>query len=429
MRRRPATPVPHNRAPVTTLAAFPQSWAIDKLRPRLWNFLRASAADYEIGSYVEALWSLAPGQFDELVATHIALMNQTEQMLVGIERVLPRLPSSVRRFEQELVGYVHGPVDWPKTQQRRVATADPTLFVCRPPERRYDTPPARLCHAALQACAALAGLSGLTDRGTIGTKLHERSNHARRLLRHPKLGGLRVPRPPRAQATDRLLRRWPDLAPAAGFLGTLDYSLRRREPEAIQAVLEERLLAPAAADDLFELLVAFELIDTLKASHGFSHEAAPQLVGDTRKRVALAEMSSPTLGKVVVWWDRALWLAADVPSSSGGLWPILDAARMDQQPFRPDIVLNFEDRGRVIPFEVKVTTKENAIADERGAIQEAMAYIHDAQALVASAPHPHAAVVAWNATGDPPQAGFSSEVIVGDQTQIQVLLKRIMESL
>src|SRR3954469_11193235 len=98
---------------MTTHEAFPRATAIEKLRPRLWNFLRASAAEHQIGVYAEALWSLSPGQFDELIATHIALMDQTEQMLACVEAVLPRLPSSVRRFEQELVGYVHGPVDWP----------------------------------------------------------------------------------------------------------------------------------------------------------------------------------------------------------------------------------------------------------------------------------------------------------------------------
>jgi hypothetical protein len=414
---------------MTTLAAFPRAAAIEALRPRLWNFLRGAAAEHEVGTYAEALWGLPAGQFDELVATHIGLMDQTERMLSGVEGVLPRLPSSVRRFEQELVGYVHGPVDWPKTQLRRVATADPTLFVCRPPERRYDTPPARLCHAALRACASLSALSGLTDRGIAGARVTLRSNHARLLLRHPKLGGLRGSQPPRPQAIQRLLRRWPELTPAAEFLRTVDASFRRRDPDALRAVLEERLLAPAADDDLFELLVAFDLIDALREVHSCVDAGPPQLVGDARKRVPLARLHSPKLGTVVVWWDRALWLASGIPSSSGALWPILDAARMGQQPFRPDVVLNFVDRGRVIPFEVKVTTKQGTVADERGAIQETLAYLHDAKALVAGTPYPHAVVVAWNATGSPPLPGRVAEVIVGDQEQVGDLLHRIVESM
>ncbi len=401
---------------------FSRAEAIEALRPRLWNFLRSHARVHELGRYVEALWDLEPGQFEELITTHLALSEETERALVAMDDVLPRLPSSIARSEQEYVGYVHGPVDWVRTRQRRVATADPTLFVCRPVERRYDTPVARLCHAALHVCAGLAPLTGLAETGEVGRLVHERSERARRLLRHPKLVGLRRPRPPAPGSTRRVVERWPQLEPAAGLLTRFDEALRQRREAVVEQVVCEQLLAPSADDDLFELQVAFTLIDALRA-RGFEEHQEQRLLGDVREALPLARLESVEHGRVDVWWDRALWTT--VPAADAGtsrLRAVLEAAGMTQQPFRPDVLLHFHERDRIVLVEAKVTGKEGAAAERRG-ILEAFAYLLDAEQQFVDQPFPHALVVAWNATGSP----APSRVAVCDQHSIAQPLEWILQ--
>jgi hypothetical protein len=96
---------------------------------------------------------------------------------------------------------------------------------------------------------------------------------------------------------------------------------------------------------------------------------------------------------------------------------------MTQQPFLPDFLLHFRDLRRPVFLEVKLTSVKER-ANERQGILEALAYLHDAEPVLGKLPLPRAAVVGWNASGQPAR----SLVTVGDQNSIGEIAELILTS-
>jgi hypothetical protein len=334
--------------------------------------------------------------------------------------LLPLLPSTVYRREEEVLGYLSGPVDWSRTQQRRVATADPTLFVCRPARRRYDTPPARLIHWVLNEAAHLASASGLSNDGEVGGGVHALSDAARRLLLHPKLTGIRRPTLATEETLKAIETRKRGFEPVTRFARIIRDGRYGRDPRMVEAVVTERLLLPAADDVLFELQIGFAILDAL-AQRGFERQDPPRLLAPGRPRAPFATLTSSLHGTVEIWWQRALWSLDGMPLAKGKLRQILADARMRQQSFRPDFIIHFLDSQRPVLVEVKLTSTLER-ANEREGILEALAYLHDAESIVSTLPYPRAVVIAWNASGIP----APSLVSVGDQSGVGAVLDLIL---
>ena len=370
---------------------------------------------------MEELWQLPRGEFDQLLATHLALSREAASGIERIRELLPLLPSSVYRREEEVQGFVSGPVDWPRTQQRRVATADPTLFVCRPATRRYDTPPARLVHWVLTEVGGLASGSGLRDEGETGTAVHLVSDQARRLLLHPKLTGIRRPRLATEEKLKALEARKPEFRPVTSLARLIRDGWYARDPFLVASVVEQRLLAPAKDDVLFELQVGFSLVDAF-LDRGFEREAAPRLLQPRRGALPFARLHSSLYGALDVWWQRAIWSLEGMPPSRGKLRRILTDATMTQTSFRPDFILHLRDHDRPVIVEAKLTSKPED-TNEREGILESLAYLNDAETIVQELPLPRALVVAWNATGTPAR----SLVCVGDQDSVPAMVDVVLE--
>jgi hypothetical protein len=399
-----------------------QEAAIARIRPRLWNYLRSHGLEYQAGLFIERVFDLPPRSFEELVAAHLSLSEDASSALQAIDEVLPRLPATVARREEEMLGVVHGPVDWTRTIQRRTATADPTLFVCRPTERRYDTPAARLCAAGVAAIVRVTSSSDLRSEGNLGEIIALRGEHARRLRKHPKLTGTQGGARLRGEAVARACRRWPVLVAVARFIELVTRSLDDRDPGAVEEVVSKRVLAPARADDLFELEVAFEILDGLEA-RGFVETTPPHVISDRSGTLPLIRMSSPDHGELSIWWERSFWRVFAGPPFNGLLREVLTAAGMTQSPYRPDLILDFEQQQRMFVVEVKATSVDGVAAERRG-ILEAFAYLLDAEAVFTDQPEPHALVVAWNATGEPAH----SRVMVCDQASVGHALDVVLAS-
>jgi hypothetical protein len=346
---------------------------------------------------------------------HVALGPETEAMLDAAELVLKRLPSSVATTELQLHGEVRGRVSWGQTQQRRWATSDPTLFVCRPAERRYDTPLGRLVLLAVRRCAELGGLAAVGDAGTAGEMVAEVVRRARRLLRNPKLmevqavGGL----PERVLAS---LARERDAEPMIRFVRLVRDAVQELEPDHVEAAVAGRLLAPAQNEVLFELMVGFGLVDALKAV-GYRDERL-RLVGTAAVPFAQLVRHGDRLW---LWWQRSLWQLPIGVGRTGRFHAVLDAAGMIRSSLRPDFLLVGEHPPRVLIVEVKHTEGADT-TPERVGIREALAYIHDAASILQPLPEPHALVVAWDATGRPAAA----PVVVSDQDRIREAIEVVL---
>jgi hypothetical protein len=342
------------------------------------------------------------------------LLPETAKALDAAERVLRELPSSVIRSEHELVGAARGQVNWQQTQHRQLATADPTRFICRPAERRYDTPLARLVLLALRQISGLGPLAMLKDREAAGARINEVCRRADRLLNHTKLTEVTAVAF-LSERTLESLHRYRHTEPLIEFVRSAREAIDLLHPDRLQSVITTQLLAPASNDTLFEMLAGFELVDALIAQ---GYEQRFGLI--TGAGVPFAVLRGPH--NLTMWWQRSIWgVLGD--KYLGRYRSALVASHMPLGALRPDFLLLSDLPPRLLVVEVKQTEVEGAKPERRGLL-EAMAYLHDAGARIGIFPDPQALVIGWNADATP---GFNRTVVTS-QDEIPEAVNLILEA-
>jgi hypothetical protein len=386
-----------------------------KVRSRLWLHLSGSSVPSDLEPAIEDLFRLGRGDLRRLAAASLALQSETAEALVAVERLLRELPASALRREVELVGVVRTPVMWERTIMRQVALSDPSRFVCRPPERQYDTPLAQLLVLALRRFVALVDTAGLPVRAPpgAGARLADLRRDALLHLAHRKLHDVTAVRrlPDRVLAS---LRRHSLTGPVLEFNRRATEVLEDFSPAAIRKIVSEALLVPSKPDVLFELVVGFALLDAFR-DHGYSLQRLALVPG----RTPFARLWEGTR-EARLYWHHPLWSIHGDPSQSVYRRILADAG-MTLRHLIPDFLIVQDEPRRVLIVEVKLTEREAYRADRRG-ILDAMAYLHDAGGELRGLPEPHALVVAWNAEGRPRQG----RVLVADQDQIGAAVALIL---
>jgi hypothetical protein len=122
-----------------------------------------------------------------------------------------------------------------------------------------------------------------------------------------------------------------------------------------------------------------------------------------------------------MWWQRPVWRLFKEQRAASAYRQTLQSAGMSQYPLRPDFIVTDESRNRLLIVEAKFTSSEEETPERRG-IQDALAYLKDASAIVRDRPRPRALVAAWNATGTP----SPSEIVVSSQADVQPAIQMIV---
>jgi hypothetical protein len=305
-------------------------------------------------------------------------------------------------------------VNWQRTQHRQLATADPTRFICRPAERRYDTPLARLVLLALRQISGLGSLSMLKDKGATGARISEVCKRADRLLHHTKLAEVtEVAYLP--ERTLESLHRYRHTEPLIAFVRSAREAIDLLHAERLQSVITGQLLAPASNDTLFEMLAGFELVDGLIAQ---GYEQQFELI--TEEQVPFAVLHGPL--QLTLWWQRSIWRVLGDKSLSR-YRSALQASHMPLGTLRPDFLLVSESPARLLIVEVKQTEVEGAKPERRGVL-EAMAYLHDAGSRIDAYPSPAALVIGWNADASP---GLD-RIVVTSQNEIENAVAMVLDA-
>lgn len=378
--------------------------AIRRAEPRLWRYLSGNSTSLNVARFAEEVLTLPSGELQRLAATHLALSPISEAMIEAANPLLRALPASASRSEVEVQNRVEGPISWQKTLARRAATRDPSRLIVSIPERRYDTWLGRLVKHSLLSLVALHTFARLGDRGATSATLAERARVAQAVLGHAKLREVKTV----ARIPERVLqgiRRHRDSAPFVKFNRAFRDAIDSPTREAIREVIAARVLAPATDDRLFELIVGFEIIDAMEAI-GYREVNARLL---PNRRIPFARFNlDRTFAEL--WWQTPIWQVFE-SSSQSRYREALKQAGMSRSTLRPDFVLRISDNALMI--EVKQTGRENMSPDREG-IREALAYVKDAEAMLATKTAPHALVVAWNSLGRP----AAGQILVADQDGI-----------
>ncbi len=399
------------------MSLWDRSKVEEELAGRLWRYLSSAAVRSALPASVEDVFRLERGGLRQLVGAHIVTSSLAEDMLESAEQVLRRLPSSLTPSMVETVGRVAGPVNWGRTRQRRIATGDPTRFVCEPPERRYDTPVARLVKLSLTLLVRASDEAPkLPASGQLGRRFNQHLDRARILLTHRKLEGVALVRSMPYRTLTSLEHRQ-GCAPLVAFVRSSMDALEMRDAGAVAQALSSQLLTPASDDTLYELLVGFRLVDAL-AESGYAASSESVLPNATRPFV----VADGPLGRIRLWWQRPLAAARPDHTASSTYREVLRGAGMSQSSLRPDFLIDGPGSS-VLVVEVKHTAREG-YTPERAGIVDALAYLSDARETFSRLPEPHALVVAWNATGSPSR----SPVMVADDNQIEQALELYLSS-
>lgn len=388
-----------------TLTTWNRNEVLASVQRDVWRYFSSSSTPEDVPGAAERLFDLQRGQLRRLAAAHLVLDPLTQQMLEAGVRVLRELPSVVSRSEVEFVGAVRGPVNWTRTRERQLATADRSRFICRPADRRYDTPLARLVRLALAKCVEAADLADVSGDEVVGRRIHSARETARHLLLHRKLVDVR----PVKHLPDRTLeslRRYPHTGPLIDFVQQAREGIELLHPAAVRAIVNARILAPLTDDRLFELLVGFRITKALR-DLGFVErwdliESGSQF----------AVLDGPV--RILMYWQRHTWGVYPAKGHTSHYRQILDAAAMQRGSLRPDFLLVAGLERRPLFVEVKQTRRDDQ-GPERAGVAEMLAYLRDADHLIADWPPPYGLVVGWNASGTPALA----EVIVSDQNSVK----------
>ena len=359
--------------PTKTSSSPTREDLLQQLKSDLARYL-SDAADRVTGlTGLSDILALEPGALEQALAYRLITSPEAELALHTIESLLPFLPPTRGRSWIETRGFVRGNVSWMRTQQRQAASSDPTIFVSSVPEKRYDTNVARLAKLVLEllvSSARRSRLLGATDN-TEASELQRRYLWALRHLRYPKLGSISTVL--RQQDLEALAAR-PQLTPLTDVVNLHHALFQRRDSESIAETMDAVVLAPRATPALYELFVAFRLVEAFEQL-GFVRRRPWGLLGGTAPVAELSDKST----RVVIHWQRALSslnprshsLAGEIAASNG----VSIGVR------RPDIIVEIERSGeRRLRFgEVKYYSK--ASEGVSVGIMQGLAYIKDLESI------------------------------------------------
>jgi hypothetical protein len=251
----------------------------------------------------------------------------------------------------------------------------------------------------------LEQLTQLPAVGPIGATIGQFASEARHLLGHTKLTDVTevefIP-----ERTLESFRRFRHAEPLVTFVRSVREAIDLFDTTRLRATINSQVLAPLTDDRLFELMVGFDLVEA------FVEQGFRQDVDLVEPGVPFARFRWPY--PVEIYWQRSPWRIFPSERAHSRYRQTLRSARMPVAALRPDFFLVVGTERRPMIVEVKQTTREGSRPERRG-ILDAMAYLHDAQDVVARVDKPHALVVAWNARATP----ALDEIVVASQDTLK----------
>jgi hypothetical protein len=406
-----------------------RSDAIDRLQPFLARYLRESASRLRPSSATEPV-ELQPADWRRLLVCHLGAMAAEDDLVGVADQLIRIMPASVGRRREEFSALVRGRVDWQNTARRRIASGDPTLFVCEPVDRRYDTNLGRLLKLALAGMSSLWRMSGFAnDAGSagdaggesIGSRLRTVSKAAANLEQSRKLRQVRRVDRSHLRFLDETVDRYPVARPLAPFVDLYYRGLELDDRSALKELMLSAIFGPSEDSRLFELEVGMNVLRTLE-SQGFELLEPMAIVpGDKGPLAQLANADHV----IQLWWQKSHWKVCGLDPALG-LWrQVLESNSMTPSPLRPDFVVWDNSARRMVLVEVKLTAKdEDGFTLERDGIRDMLGYLADVGAAPGQSFSVQGGVVAWNATGRPATDG--SPILVASQNEIGELVRSAM---
>lgn len=369
--------------------------ALQELHLELHRYLSAAAVHSDLPTLVDALWHLPVDFRRRLLAAHVLSSAEAVHALEDAESLLRSLPPSATRLTNESQGVVEGPVLWQRTIDRRLALADPTVFVTRPAHKSYDVPVTRFIQFVLQRMMTLYALFPAGAKTGVSADLREIERRSRAILRSRKLHGVRRVRAISPPVLEAMKMRRPQLESIEILLKGVNDAVAGGSPDTLVPALLGGVFAPASDDTLFELWTGLRLLSAVGGAGGEVQYGIWDQVSGT-----------PTFAEIrlggrefSMYWQRSYW-GLDCVRGPGAYAAALTANGLGVSALRPDFLIVDKAGARLSLIEVKYSEVDGLTPDRVG-IQNCLAYLKDLDSAAQLPPLVNAIVVASESDATP----------------------------
>jgi hypothetical protein len=327
---------------------------------------------------VSDLLNLSKGDLGRVVAVHLALENDVQAFVRGLQSGL-RSPISSTERPRVATQAVRGPIDWGATVRHQTQTgAGAGVYVVRPARRIFDTPENRALAWALQSLertlvVALAATSESPHhsprQGWVST-IRDALQRVRESMRVYWLRSV-PPQRPAASALTRLNAARTALykVHTVALIKALHRYTEDPSPEDVTELIGKRYFEPHRDWQLFEVVVALRIARAF-AGRSIARRRARLLVGGGRAPFARYLLSAT--------YEVRLWYQAWPSSASLSVHrAALERYGIQAGPARPDLVVELLHNGLGIDA-VLVEMKATRSASYLGAgVMQLLGYLKD----------------------------------------------------
>lgn len=379
-----------------------RSECIKEVRSHIWKYLSPSSLFDGSGLLLAGAllqWPLA--EASRLGELQFLLCQEVGDFLSNLPVLTRQLANSSELEEEPGGDRLGGFVDWEESITRRRITGNPYERVTFSARRVYQTTENEILVHVLDAVVTLGERSdwgrGKSDHEPVKL-IRDRLAEAKRLQQNRSLAEVdRIP--PKPQAVTRVRRgrnhvRYAQVLRAYDKLEGLVEQLDRKE---VQKAVEEAGLVTATDSILFELRIAFGIIDGLNE------------LGWTMNFITLFEGQVHTTGRASDGRILEFWYQGSPKelTDSAQYQRILKAHHFDRAtPLRPDVVLRWTDfcgQRRWLLVECKLI-KPDARRGAREALQDLLTYRANYESLLSGSKAPYGLGITWG-QGLKPESG------------------------
>jgi hypothetical protein len=373
-------------------------FVLKNVKRYLGLYVQASATIEELKNVVTYLTKLENKEIDYLSTVHFLLSEEVKVFVDTVPKILRRFSHSTQKENITHKGFVKGRIDWNMTIKERCANGyDQTIFVCRPTSRIYNLPENQLLKFVLVQIRRLidetAVLPPIEEKNISLAELRTEDGkekwtdrlswlkyNVNNALTNIHLREVDIP----DQVNERMIRRAQTARNKDYELAADSYSVHQKliqeiDKQALKEIIEKRVLEPLERDSLYELYVLFEVMDSLGEPKEIN------LIRPKAESIGTYEVEGET---VRVYFQKASGVLEESEYTQ-----IFEDYDIDVSLRRPDIVLKFEKRNRLLIIEVKRTRDADYIIDS---VYKVLGYLADFHNHFPPEQKPKGLLVVWN---------------------------------
>jgi hypothetical protein len=391
---------------------------VAEVRDKIWRYLTPAAKVEQMMLEAAALLDLPLTAIVQLAELQYLVSDELGDALDSVPRLLRRFASTtVSEFETS-PERVRGRIEWGQTLSYRAATGLKHVYVSAPARRAYDTPENQLLAFVLSETPRLARNVGwgMRDDTTVAGVISHRSAAARRWLSHRMISEV-SPQRPTARGILRIRQgRRRQYQPVLKAYDLYVKLLGTSDRQYIRQVVEQRAIVACDPAQLFEILVAFGIIDVLERenwTHSPLHLVRGALTLTANRNQHQLQLFFQRLSKELL----AISTYVDVQRRHG----------IHATALRPDLVLRFTSPqgSSWLLVEVKGGSERGVAGSIRDALSDLLAYGRDYAQAVKEQPPSYGLGVAW---GDGLEADLTGPLALCTQEQLPETFSALLKA-